>query len=140
VVDECSQLELIDLDADTRRTIDVPIGVVSVDGYGGAFSPDGRYVAVPGRLTELPITESTELVVVLVDFVAEESSVIPGTYTTNRVAFPRVAWSSDGEWLLMEPFAGESDIRELRAYRPDDETAYRIPVEGENGYFGMAAS
>lgn len=140
VVDECGQLELIDLDADTRRTIDVPIGVVSVDGYGGAFSPDSRYVAVPGRLTELPITESTELVVVLVDFVAGESTVIPGTYTTNRVAFPRVAWSSDGEWLLMGPFAGESDIGELRAYRPDDETAYRIPVAVENGYFGMAAS
>lgn len=140
VVDECRQLELVDLDADTRRTIDVPAGVVSVDGYGGAFSPDGRYVAVPGRLTEIPITDQTELVVVLVDFDAGESSVIPGTLTRNRFAFPGVAWSSDGEWLIMGPFAGESDIGELRAYRPGDETAYRIPIEVENEYFGMAAN
>ena len=47
----CDQLNLIDLEADTLRTIDVPVGVASVDGYGGAFSPDGRYVAVPGFLT-----------------------------------------------------------------------------------------
>lgn len=139
VVDECSQVNLIDLDADTRRTIDVPAGVVSVDGYGGAFSPDGRHVAVPGRLTAPPITESTELVVILVDFDAGESSVIPGTQTKNRFAFPGVAWSSDGEWLIMGPFTNESNIAELRAYRPGDETAYRIPIEVENEIFGLAA-
>ena len=141
VVDECSQLELVDLDADTQRTIDVPDGVAYVDGYGGAFSKDGRHVAVPGFLTDdRPLTPETELVVVLVDFDTGEASVIPGTLTTNRFAFPRVAWSSADEWLFMGPFASESDAGELRAYRPGDKTAYRISIEVENEYFGMAAN
>ncbi|MGH9895255.1 MAG: hypothetical protein ACREA0_25375, partial [bacterium] len=74
---QCDQLHLINLDADTRRTIDVPVGVASVNGYGGAFSPDGRYVAVTARLTGGPITSDTQLAVVLVDFEAGTASVIP---------------------------------------------------------------
>lgn len=136
---QCDQLHLIDLGADTRRTIDVPIGVAWVNGYDGAFSPDGRYVAVPGGLTGGPLTPETELVVVLVDFEAGTATVIPGTLTQNRFTFPRVAWSSDGEWLFMGPFAADGDQGELRAYRPGDETAYRVPIEVENEYFGMAA-
>ncbi len=135
---QCDQLHLIDLDADTRRTIDVPIGVAWVDGYDGAFSPDGRYVAVPGGLTGGPLTPETELVVVLVDFEAGSATVIPGTLTQNRFTFPQVAWSSDGEWVFMGPFAVEDDSGELRAYRPGDATAYRIPIELANEYFGMA--
>lgn len=137
---QCDQLELVDLDADTKRTIDVPVGVASVDGYGGAFSPDGRFVAVPGFLTEGPLTLETELVVVLVDFETGEATVIPGTLTVNRFAFPGVVWSSDGEWVFMGPFTVDDDSGELRVYRPGDETAYRIPIEVENEYFGMAAS
>lgn len=138
VVEECGHLDLIELDANTQRTIEVPRGVVSVDGYGGAFSPDGRYVAVPGRLSEPPITDQTELVVVLVDFDTGESSVIPGTLTKNRFGFPGVAWSSDGQWVFMGPFMVDDDSGDLRAYRLGDETAYRIPIEVENEYFGMA--
>jgi hypothetical protein len=133
---QCDQLDLIDLDADTRRTIDVPVGAASAN---GAFSPDGRYIVMPALLGEGPLTPETELVVILVDFETGEASVIPGTLTENRFTFPGVAWSSDGEWVFMGPFAADGDSGELRAYRPRDDTAYRIPVELEPEYFGMAA-
>lgn len=136
---QCDQLDLIDLDADTQRTIDIPAGVASVSA-NGVFSPDGRYIAMPGLLTEGPLTAETELVVVLVDFETGEASVIPGTLTENRFAFPGIAWSADGQWVFMGPFTIDDDNGELRAYRPGDETAYHIPVEVENEYFGMAAS
>lgn len=137
---QCDQLHLIDLDADTRRTIDVPVGVASVDGYGGAFSPDGRYVAVSARLTGGPITSETELAVVLVDFEAGTASLIPGTLAQHRFTSPSVAWSSDGEWVFMGPFVVDDDSGELRAYRPGDATAYRVPMDLENEYVGMAAN
>lgn len=136
---QCDQLELVNLDADTRRTIDVPPGVASV-AADGVFSPDGRYVATVGFLAEDPLTVQSELVVVLVDFETGEASVIPGTLTENRFAFPEIAWSPDAEWVFMGPFTVDDDRGELRAYRPGDETAYRIPTEVENQYFGMAAS
>jgi hypothetical protein len=135
---QCDQLQLVDLDADTQRTIDIPTGVASVSA-NGVFSPDGRYMAMPGFLTEGPLTTDTELVVVLVDFETGEASVIPGTLTKNRFAFPGIAWSPDGQWVFMGPFTVDDDSGEVRAYRPNDETAYRIPIEVENEYFGMAA-
>jgi hypothetical protein len=87
----------------------------------------------------LPLTTETELVVVLVDFETGEASMIPGTHSKNRFTFPGVVWSTDGEWVFMGPFVVDDDSGELRAYRPGDETAYRIPIEIENEYFGMAA-
>lgn len=136
---QCNQLNLIDLEADTRRTVDIPVGVVSVNGYGGAFSPDGRFVAVLGLLTGGPLTSETGLVVVLVDFEAGTTSVVPGTVAKNRFTFPQVAWSSDGEWLFMGPFDTGGETGELRAYRPGDDSVYRVPIEIANEYFDMAA-
>lgn len=136
---QCDQLELVDLDAGSRRSIGLPEGVASVEGYGGAFSPDGRYVAVPGFLTEGPLTLETELAVVLVDFDTGEVSVIPGTLTQNRFTFPFMAWGSEGEWLVMGPFNVDEAGADLRVFRPGDASAYRVPTRVENEYFGMAA-
>lgn len=128
----CDELHLIDLDADTRRIVSVPEGVAAVDGYGGAFSPDGRYVAVPASDTAGPITDDTAVSVVLVDFETATARIVPGSRQTQW-DYPQVAWSSDSEWIF------SSNGGQLLAYRPSDDTAYRVAVELKGPYYGMAA-
>lgn len=126
----CDQLELIDLDTGTQRTVDMPTEVASVDGYGGAFSPDGQYLAAPAYLVE-------GNGVVLVDFASGESSLVPGM-THPFDSYPQVAWSPDGEWLFYSVGGLTAETGRLFAYRPGDATAYEVPVTLDHQYYGMA--
>jgi hypothetical protein len=134
----CDQLDLIDLDADTTRTVEVPVGVASVDGYGGAFSPDGRYVVVAGRLTGGPLTAETRVVPVLIDFESGTASVVPGI-PTSLDDYPQVAWSASGDWVFYSVGALAPETGQLYAYRPGGDTAYRVPVVLNRPYYGMSA-
>jgi hypothetical protein len=135
----CDQAHLIDLDADTMRTIDIPVGVAAIDGYGGAFSSDGRYVAVPGWLTGGPHTAETRLALVLIDFESGNASLVPGIPAVHGYGHPQVAWSSSGEWLFYSVGPSASEPGLLFAYQPGDTTAYRVPVVLDAPYYGMAA-
>jgi hypothetical protein len=134
----CDQLDLIDLDADTARTIDVPVGVAFVDGYEGAFSPEGRYVAVPGWLTGGPLTAETRVALVLVDFESGTASVVPGI-PPSLDDYSQVVWSTSGDWVFYSVGALAPDTGQLYAYRPGDDTAYRVPVVLDRPYYGMSA-
>ncbi|MCI0426276.1 MAG: hypothetical protein L0Z47_10615 [Actinobacteria bacterium] len=135
---QCDQLDLVDLDAGTTRTIEVPVGVAAVDGYGGAFSPDGRYVAVAGRLTRGPLAAESRVVLVLIDFESGTASVVPGI-PSNLDDYPQVAWSTNGDWLFFSVGGLETGTGQLYAYQPGDDTAYKVPVVLDRPYYGMAA-
>jgi hypothetical protein len=128
---DCDQLHLIDLDAGTQRIVSVPEGVAAVDGYGGVFSPDGRYVAVPGYDTPGDIDQSA-VSLVLIDFDTATATVVPGSRQAQW-DYPQAAWSSDSEWVFF------SNGGQLLAYEPDDDSAYRVAVELNGPYYGMAA-
>lgn len=134
----CDQLELFDLDEGTHRTIELPPEVESVDGYGGAFSPDGSYMAVPGVLTAgQPSTQDTGVGVVLVDFETGIASLVPGM-SHPLDGYPQVAWSPDGEWLFYSVGGLRAETGRLVAYHPGDPTAYRVPVTLDGQYYGMS--
>ena len=93
---QCDQLHLIDLEAGTDRVVELPLGVATVDGYGGTFSDDGRYAAVIGYDTESPINPN-DISVVLVDFDT-------GTVTPNSPGTPTVpGCSSASEASTQKP-------------------------------------
>lgn len=77
---EFDKLTLIDLDNGTQRNIDLPEGVLLVDGYGGAFSPDGRLVAVPGFNTRDRSAPDARSIVVLIDFETGSAITVQGMF------------------------------------------------------------
>lgn len=126
---QCDQLVHIDLDTGIHRAVALPPGVQSVDGYGGSFSPDGSYVAVPGFLAE-----STG--VVLVDIDSGTTSLVPGM-TQALNGYPQVAWSPGGDWLFYSVGGLTAGTGRLFAYRPGDTTAYGVPVTLEGQYYSI---
>jgi hypothetical protein len=135
----CSQLELFDLDSNTHFVIDAPTGSMSFDGYGGAFSPNGRLIAVPTYSNEAPITADTPVAVTLIDFessAADAAEIIPGSQQGQQ-SYPLVAWSPNGEWVFFYNGAVSSGTGQLIAYRPADESAYRVGVDLDGAYYGM---
>jgi|GEM_PF-1992583 len=135
----CGELNLIDLESETQRVVDLPLGVVSINGYGGAFSPNGRYAAAVGLVTYGPITRDTRAVIVLVDFEEGTASVVPGAISANPFGYPQVAWNVEGDWLFMGPANAHENSADLLAFQPGDSTAYRVPVVIDTVYHGMAA-
>ncbi|MEX2623010.1 MAG: hypothetical protein WD651_04735 [Acidimicrobiia bacterium] len=128
----CDEVHLIDLDTGQSRTIDIPEDVGAVDGYGGAFSPDGRYVAVPAARLNDGVTSNSPVGVVIIDFDLATTTFVPGTRQSSW-DYPRVAWNSDGEWLFF------SNGDQLLAYRPGDDSARTVAVELDGPYYGLAA-
>ncbi|MEX1133402.1 MAG: hypothetical protein WED83_01000 [Acidimicrobiia bacterium] len=134
----CSQLELFDLDTETHVVVDAPTGSMSFDGYGGAFSPDGRYVAVTTYSNEAPITADTPVAVTLIDFesgTADAAKIIPGSQQGQQ-SYPMVAWSLDSEWVFF--YNWSAGTGHLVAYRPGDQSAYTVAVDLDGLYYGIA--
>lgn len=136
--DACDGLTLIDLDQGTEREVSLPVDVVFAGTSGGAFSPDGRFVAVVGYLTPAPFSSNTESVVLLVDFELGAASIVPGTDTQGGFPHGALAWSESG-WLFVGPLWVEEGTADLLAYRPGQATAYRVPGVPEGVYHGMAS-
>ena len=132
----CTDLHLIDLDAGTDRIVNPTDEWFGFFGFDGAFSPDGRLVAVSVFDRRGPWTADTMFGIALIDFEAGTATTIPGSQFHGGLPAD-LSWNSDGQWL----FANTAE--EILAYQPGDDTAYRIPVELEAGFygrfFGMAA-
>jgi hypothetical protein len=128
----CSEVHLVDLDADTERTVPLPEEIATVSGYGGAFSPDGRYVAMAGFNQPGPITPATAQALVIVDFVTSEAAIVEETWHT-AANLSYVAWSSDSSstFVISGP--------DLFRYRTSDGTTEVIHVELTSPVYGMVA-
>lgn len=134
----CDRLDLIDLDTGTQSTVQLPPEVGSIGGYGGVFSPDGRYMAVPGSLSDdQQVTSDTPVGVVLVDTDTGTASLVPGMSQSHN-GYPQVTWSSDGEWLFYSVGGLYAGTGRLFAHQPGQPSAYEVPVTLEGQYFGMA--
>ena len=129
----CDQIQLTDLDADTETAIEAPEGVEWFDGYGGAFSPDGRYLAVvaAGSTGESGVGLWTQVMAVIIDVASGNAAVVEGTRQTGW-DYPHVAWTEDSEWLLF------ANGPALLAYQPGTDTAYIVDVQLPR-HIGMAA-
>lgn len=138
----CDQLHLIDLETGTERVVELPPGVAAVDGYGGAFSDDGRYAAFIGYDALGPISPATAISVVLVDFDIATATTVPGIRTERSgedYPYPQLAWNTDGTWLFFSVGNLSAETGQLFAFRPGDDTAYTVPVVLDGQYLGMAA-
>ena len=129
----CDQIQLTDLDTNTETVIAAPEGVEWFDGYGGAFSPDGRYLAVvaAGSTGDSGVGPWTQSMAVIIDVASGSAAVVEGSRQTGW-DYPHVAWTEDSEWLL---FANGPD---LLAYQPGTDTAYIVDVQLPR-HIGMAA-
>lgn len=128
----CDEVHLIDLDRNTHQIVSAPEGVATFDGYGGVFSPDGRYVAVPAYTRQPPFTVETAISVALIDFENARAWVIGGSWQPES-SHANVAWSSDSEWVFF------TNGTQLLAQRPGDTAAYRTGIQLDAPYHGMAA-
>lgn len=113
----CDEVYLTDLDAKTETVIAAPEGVEWFDGYGGAFSPDGRYLAVvaAGSTGESGVGPWTQVMAVIIDVASGNAAVVEGTRQTGW-DYPMVAWTEDSEWLL---FANGPDLLRLERIGED---------------------
>ncbi|MDQ3538849.1 MAG: hypothetical protein M3415_08655 [Actinomycetota bacterium] len=123
----CLTLRLADLGTG-ERFVGAPAGTNGFGGSRGAFSPDGRWLALPAVPAD-GLADS-DIALALVDVAAGTASLVPG----GGMHGERLAWSPSGDWVFFQPRAGE-----LAAYRPGDGSAMAVPVE-VGGFFGIAAT
>ena len=88
---------------------------------GGAFSPDGRYLAVVlgGGDAAGAVTQAR---VGIVDVAARRLLAVPGAVMGGGDVGSAVTWSPDGAWLLVSTPVGPL-TEQLAAWRPGD----RVP-------------
>lgn len=117
----CHTLHLTgpDGDAKVRALHSLPFG----EGRGGAFSPNGRFLALragaAGRLA-------------LVDTATRSVRPVPGARLGDYDAF---GWSRDGRWLFVATPRGR-----LLAYRPGSEHPLRLPMRLRNAVMSVAGA
>jgi hypothetical protein len=128
--DEGRILHVSDVASGREQTVAPPPGVGAFDCWNGAFSPDGRSLAVPAAAGEGYEAERALTIVDLASGVArtvEASTVDPG--------YVFVAWSSGGEQVFLS--GGERE-RQLLQYRPGEQRALPLAVDVQE-FYGMAA-
>jgi hypothetical protein len=128
---ESGLLHVNDVGSGDERTIHPPKGFAGFDCWSGAFSPDGRRLAVAVTRTDAPDPPRS---LALVDVADREASAIDGSSVHPHYGF--VAWSRDGERVFMS--GGRPAERRLLEYRLGGPTAVEIPVR-VGPFYGMAA-
>jgi hypothetical protein len=123
-------LHVTDVESGDDRTIDPPDGFAAFDCWSGAFSPDGKSLAV-GAMYEESFAGTRTLT--LVD--PDDGSAEPVDGSSVDPHYVYVAWSRAGDRVFIS--GGDAD-RELVQYRLGDADARRIPVK-LGAFYGMAA-
>ncbi|HET6789343.1 MAG TPA: hypothetical protein VFH49_15360, partial [Aquabacterium sp.] len=99
----------------------------------GAFSPDGRYVAVVfGEVDAAGAV--TQARVGVIDVAARRLRAVPKAVLVGRDIGWAVTWSPDGAWLLLSARVGPV-TEQLAAWRPGDRVLHvprRQPPTGQN--------
>jgi hypothetical protein len=90
----------------------------------GAFSPDGRYLAVVFGSVDAA-GAVTQVRVGVIDVAARRLRAVPGAVLVGRDIGLAVTWSPDGAWLLVSARIGPL-TEQLAAWRPGD-TVLHVP-------------
>lgn len=114
-------VHLSDLASRTDTQVAAPRGMRA---NTGAFSPDGRYLAVVfgGVDATGPATQAR---VGVIDVAARRLLAVPGAVMRGGGFWSAVTWSPDGAWLLLSAPAGQH-TDQLAAWRPGD-TVLHVP-------------
>jgi hypothetical protein len=110
--------------SDLAAGTDVQVAVPHAGATSGAFSPDGRYVAVVFGGVDAAGTV-TQARVGVIDVAARRLRAVPGAVLGGRDAGWAVSWSPDGAWLLLSARVGPL-TEQLAAWRPGD-TVLHVP-------------
>jgi hypothetical protein len=114
-------VHLSDLAAGTDLQVAVPQRARATS---GAFSPDGRYLAVVfGGVN--PTGAVTQARAGVIDVTARRLRAVPGAVLGGRDVGWAVSWSPDGAWLLLSARVGPV-TEQLAAWRPGD-TVLHVP-------------
>jgi hypothetical protein len=110
--------------SDLAAGTDVQVAVPHAGATSGAFSPDGRYVAVvfggvdaAGAVTQARVG--------VIDVAARRLRAVPGAVLGGPDVGWAVSWSPDGAWLLLSARVGPL-TEQLAAWRPGD-TVLHVP-------------
>jgi hypothetical protein len=131
--DLCETLHVTDVVTGEEVEVSPPPGTYRFEPYGGAFSPDGRMIAVPVHTDPRPTTRKLQLA--LVDAGAGTAASVEGTAVEGYVF---VDWSPSGNTVFIS--SGERFAeRILIEYRLGADRATRLRVE-VGDFYGMAAA
>jgi len=114
-------VHLSDLAAGTDLQVAVPWPARATS---GAFSPDGRYVAVVFGGVDAA-GAATQARVGVIDLAARRLVAVPGAVLGGCYVGWAVSWSPDGAWLLLSARVGPV-TEQLAAWRPGD-TVLHVP-------------
>jgi hypothetical protein len=123
-------VHLSDLASGTDIQVAAPRGVWV---NAGAFSPDGRYLAVVFGGVDAAGT-ATQATVGVIDVAARRLLAVPGAVMRGGDFGLAVTWSPDGAWLLLSPRVGQP-TEQLAAWRPGDPVLHvprRQPPTGQH--------
>ncbi|HSI98499.1 MAG TPA: hypothetical protein VK926_09055, partial [Gaiellaceae bacterium] len=124
-------LHVLDVRRDRDRTIAPPTGFVAFDCSAGAFSPDGKALAIAVRAGGYEADRS----LALVDLADGVADTVAGSTVGSQYVF--VAWSSGGDRVFVS--GARDDGRQLLQYRLGEPKAVRLRVEARD-FYGMAAT
>jgi hypothetical protein len=130
--DPCDTLHLTNVVTGEEVEVTPPPGTYGFQAYAGAFSPDGKTIAVP-VFADPKFTNQWELA--LVDVEAGTTTLVKGTAVDGYVF---VDWSPSGEEVFItggERFAERFIIE----HRLDTAETRRLPIE-VGDFYGMAAA
>jgi hypothetical protein len=132
---DCARLHLTDVVTGEDVEVRPPAGTFGFEGYRGAFSPDGKLIAVPVRSDPSPTTPDPEWRLAVVDVAAGTATLVKGASAHGYVF---VDWSPSGTTVFMT--GGERfGERTILAYRLGAAGATRLPVR-VGDFYGMAAA
>lgn len=120
----CPLLHLTDIVTGDDVAVPPGDGFAFEETYDGAFSPDGRRIAVPAR------TGDGRVRVAIVDVETRTASLVPGS---ELAEYHALAWSHDG-WLYMVAPKGR-----VLAYGPGANAAVALPVRIDRPIFALVA-
>jgi hypothetical protein len=123
-------LHVLDVRSGRDQTFAPPQGFAAFDCWAGAFSPDGKMLAVPARAGGY----DSERSLALVDLEDDLASTVPESTVHPDYVF--VAWSSGGDRVFLS--GGPDDDRHLLEYRLGEPRAVLVAVEVRD-FYGMAA-
>ena len=130
--DDCKAVHITDFSSSDEMVVVCPVGTFGFDAYEGAFSPDGKTLALALRLD---FGADSRRALAMIDVEEGTMDVVDGTNVEQGHVF--VDWSPSGESVFITGGA-RFGPRQLVEYRVDDGTARTIPVE-VGDFYGMAA-